>query len=130
MKTILKIVFLLSFILPAVGCKKATYNLNEEFTLKFNKSAQVRVDGATYKIKFKKVVEDSRCPPDAYCFWLGQVAVTITLDNETDLSIGHHLTIPSTADYENHTIQLLDVSYADKEHFGEENHCAIRLRID
>jgi hypothetical protein len=130
MKYIFKSFFFLSLILLFVGCKKETYNLNEEFSLNFNKSALVIIDGEEYEVKFKKLEEDSRCPPDMQCFWAGQVAVKINLNNETDLIIGHHTTILSTAEYKNHTVRLLEVNYDKKENFSEEKHCSIKLRID
>ncbi|MEO9257986.1 MAG: hypothetical protein ABI207_06365 [Crocinitomicaceae bacterium] len=120
----------LSLILLMIGCKKEKYNLNEDFTLDFNKSAIVKIDGAEYKIKFTNLEEDSRCPPDSHCYWQGQVAVKINLNNDTDIIIGHHTTILSTAMYKNHIIQLLEVNYDKKKHFGEEKHCSVKLRID
>jgi hypothetical protein len=122
--------FFLSLILLIVGCKKKTYDLNDEFTLDFKKSAFVNIDGIEYKIKFTNLEEDSRCPPDMQCSWAGQVAVKINLNNDTDLIIGHHTTILSTAEYKNHTIRLLEVNYDKKENFSEEKHCSIKLRID
>lgn len=130
MKSIISPIFFLSLILLFVGCKKETYNLNDEFTLDFNKSAIVKIDGVEYKVKFTNLEEDSRCPPDVYCFWMGQVAVKININNETDLIIGHHTTILPTADYKNHTIRLLQVNYNKKKNFGEEKHCSIKLRFD
>ena len=130
MKHIIKSFFFLSLILLFVGCKKDTYNLNEEFTLDYNKSAIVKIEGVEYKIKFTNLEEDSRCPPDVYCAWQGQVAVKINLNNETDFIIGHHTTILPTAEYKNNTIRLLEVNYDKKQNFGEEKHCSIKLRID
>lgn len=130
MKHIIKPVFFLSLILLVIGCKKETYALNEEFTLDINQSAFVKIDGVAYKIKFTKLEEDSRCPPDVYCYWMGQVAVKINVNKDTDLIIGHHTSIPSTVEYKNHTIVLLEVNYDKKKNFGEEKHCSIKLRID
>lgn len=130
MKHIIKPFIFLSLILLMIGCKKEKYNLNEYFTLNFNKSAIVKIDGVEYKIKFTNLEEDSRCPPDMNCYWQGQVAVKINLNNDTDIIIGHHTTILSTAMYKNHIIQLLEVNYDKKKHFGEEKHCSVKLRID
>lgn len=130
MTHMIKPFFFFSLILLIVGCKKETYNLNDEFTLDFNKSALVKIDGVEYKIKFTKLEEESRCPPDVYCTWAGQVAVKINLNNDTDLIIGHHTTIPSSAEYKNHTVRLLEVNYGKKKNFGEEKHYSIKLRID
>jgi hypothetical protein len=65
-----------------------------------------------------------------YCTWAGQVAVKINLNNDTDLIIGHHTTIPSAAEYKNHLVRLLEVNYDKKKNFGEEKHYSIKLRID
>lgn len=130
MKYLIKSFFFLSIILFIVGCKKETYNLNDEFTLKFNKSALINIEGNKYEIKFTELVEDSRCPPGSNCFWAGQVAVKINVNNDTDFIIGHHTTIPSTAEYKGHIIKLLEVNYNKDKNFGKEKHCSIKLRID
>ena len=130
MHYIIKPFLFLALILFILGCKKDTYNLNEEFTLNFNKSALIKLDGEEYQIKFTEIVEDSRCPPGTNCFWAGEVAVKINLNNETDLVIGHHTTIPSTAEYKNHIIRLLEVKYNKDKNFGKEKHCSIKLRIE
>lgn len=130
MKYMIKPFFFFLLILLILGCKKETYDLNEEFTLDFNKSALIKIDGKEYKIKFTKLLEDSRCPPDVKCYWMGQVAVKINLNNDTNLIIGHHTIILSTAEYKNHIIRLLEVNYDKKQNFGEKNHCSIKLRID
>ncbi len=130
MRSIINPLLFLSLMLFIVGCKKETYNLNDEFLLDFNKSAFVNIDGVKYKVKFTNIEEDSRCPPDVNCCWMGQVAVKININNDTDLIIGHHTTIQPTADYKNHTIRLLEVKYNKKKNFGEEKHCSIKLRFD
>lgn len=122
--------FFLSIMLLFVGCNKETYHLNDEFTLDFNKAAIIKMDGTDYQIKFTNLEEESRCPPDVYCFWMGQVAVKINLNNDTDFIIGHHTKIASIAEYKNHTIRLLEVNYDKKKNFGKEKHCSIRLRIE
>ncbi len=104
--------------------------MNEEFTLNFNKTATVKMDGEAYPIQFTKLIEESRCPPDVNCFWQGQVAVKIKINNEKDIEIGLHTTIPSTATVKNHTIRLLEVNYDSKPNFGLEDHCSIKLRVD
>lgn len=130
MKYLIKSFLFLSIILFIVGCKKETYNLNDEFTLKFNKSALINIEGNKYEIKFTELVEDSRCTPGSNCFWAGQVAVKINVNNNTDFIIGHHTTIPSTAEYKGHIIKLLEVNYNKDKNFGKEKHCSIKLRID
>lgn len=112
------------------ACQKVTYQLNEEFTLGFHETARIQMDGIDYPIKFKKLQEDSRCPPDVNCFWQGQVAVVVQLDKKTAVTIGQHSTIPSFATYQGHTIRLLDVSYDKAKNFGKERHCSIKLRVE
>lgn len=129
MKHILKSLFFLTIILTFAGCKKEIYPLKEAFTVKFNKSSLVNIDGKD-KIKFTKLEEDSRCQPDVYCSWAGQVAVKITIDNEKEIILGHHTSIPSTAEFKNHTIQLLEVTYDKKKNFGKEKHSTIKLSVD
>lgn len=130
MRNTIKSFLFLTLILFLLGCKKETYNLNEAFTLKFNKSALINLDGDEYEIKFTKLVEDSRCPPGSTCFWEGEVAVRINLNNDTDFVIGDHTPIPSTAEYKNHTIHLLEVTYNNDKNFGKEKHCSIKLKVD
>ena len=125
----IKLFFFLSIVLLVSGCKKEVYFMNDEFTLGFNKSAYINISGVKYKIKFVELVEDSRCPPDVYCFWAGQVAVKINLNDETDFTIGHHNSISSFAEYKYHTIRLLEVNYNKDKNFGKEKHCIIKLRI-
>ncbi len=96
----------------------------------FNESAFVKMNGSAHTIKFTKLEEDSRCPPDVYCFWAGEVAVTIQLNDATTITLGHHTSIPPIADYQGHTIRLLAVKYSKEKHFGKEKHCTIRLIVE
>lgn len=130
MKNFSKQIFFFLLILLMVACKKEKYNVNEEFTLKFDKSALIKIDGVEYEIKFTNLEEESRCPPDVNCFWQGQVAVKINLNKNSDFIIGHHTTIPSVAEYKGHIIRLLEVNYDNKQNFGEEKHCFIKLIAD
>ena len=121
---------LVSWIPLTIGCNKETYAKHEQFTLDFNKTATVRLDGVTYTIKFVELIEDSRCPPDVYCHWMGQVAVKLRLNDETDLQLGHHTSIAASGTYQNHEVQLLGVNYDKKKNFGKEKHCRLTVRID
>ena len=84
MKLLIKAIFVISCLLLSIGCKKKTYQLNDEFSLTYNKSVFVNIEGVKYKVKFTSLEEDSRCPPDAYCYWMGQVAVKITVNDDTE----------------------------------------------
>jgi hypothetical protein len=122
---------LLLIIALSFACKKKTVNLNEEFTLDFNKTATVKLDGENkLTIQFNKLVEDSRCPPGAYCFWAGQVAVRIKLDGTSESIIGFHSSYPSSIVYKDRKIRLLEVNYNKTENFSKENYCSIRLKVE
>lgn len=130
MKNLTKTFFFFSLILLAASCKKETYKLNEEFTLEFNKTALIKIGSETLEIKFTELIEESRCQPGTECFWQGQVAVKIRVNQETDFTIGHHTTIPATAEYKSHTIRLLEVKYDQDINFGKENHYSIKLKVE
>lgn len=128
MKNGLKILFLLIIAL-SLGCKKKIVGLNEEFTLDFNKTATVKVDGKKFKIRFAKLVEETRCPPDVECVWAGEVAVRIELDHTEYFVIGFHSEYPPSIVYKDHTIKLLEVSYKSDSYNIEENY-SIRLKVE
>ncbi len=51
--------------------------LDEEFALQLGESAVVEAAGL--RITFAHVLEDSRCPPQAYCFWIGNARVSLDI---------------------------------------------------
>ncbi len=128
MKNGLKILFSLIIAL-SLGCKKKTFGLNEEFTLDFNKTVTVKADGKKFKIRFAKLVEETRCPPDVECVWAGEVAVRIELDHSELHDIGFHSEYPSSIEFKEHTIKLLEVSYKSDSYGIEENY-SIRLKVE
>lgn len=117
-------------ILLMTACAKQTVDLNTEFTLDFNETVDVEVEGEKWKIKFIELVEESRCPPDVTCIWEGQVAVKIQINATTEAEVGQHTTIPAMYPFKNHVIHLLEVNYDKKENFGKEQYCSIRLRVE
>jgi len=131
MKNASKLVFLLLISILSLGCKKQTVNLNEEFTLDFNKTATVKMDGEKVTVKFTKLVDDSRCQPNQQCFWAGEVRVKIQLDGSQEFTLGLlSVDTPSSVEYKNRTFNLLEVKYNKTENFGKENHCSIRLKVE
>lgn len=130
MKNASKLVFLLLIIALSLGCKKQTVNLNEEFTLDFNKTATVKMDDKKIEVKFNKLVEESRCPPNTQCVWAGEVAVRIQLDGAAEHIIGFHSAYPSSIVYKDRTIRLLEVNYDNPDNYGKENHYSIRLKVE
>ncbi len=51
----------------------------ERFTLAPGTAAAV--SGGGPRVRFEKVLEDSRCPSDAQCIWAGEVVVDVTIGN-------------------------------------------------
>jgi len=130
MKQVIKIISLTLLIGLTLSCQKKNVGMNEEFTLKFNKTAIVKADGKKIEIKFNKLVEESRCQPGVQCVWAGQVAVQIQLDGSSESIIGFHSEYPSSILYKEHTIRLLEVNYDSPSHFGEESHYSLRLKVE
>lgn len=124
------LIFLLFALLNLSACKKQSVDLNAEFTLDFNKTAIIQIEGGEHEIKFIELVEESRCPPGSLCAWAGQVAVKIKIDDKEDFILGQHANYPASIQYENHNIQLLDVNYNKDKNYGKEKHYSIRLKVD
>jgi len=53
-------------------------NLNQVFTLKGGQEATI--NGENLRLRFDKVLEDSRCPKSVECFWTGQARVAILVE--------------------------------------------------
>ncbi len=53
-----------------------TASLDEPFQLTIDGSAQVEDD---LTVTFVELIEDSRCPPDVFCTWEGQVTVLVDI---------------------------------------------------
>lgn len=115
--------FILLLAMPSCSKNKA---LHHEFTLKPKQSVKIPLEHSYLHIKFSKLIQDSRCPPDAYCAWAGQTIVALVVNDSTFI-VG-----PNTSgmSYGSYNIQLLKVNYTNKRHFGEEKYCRIKLRVD
>ncbi|MGV3612809.1 MAG: hypothetical protein ACO1N0_17745 [Fluviicola sp.] len=129
MKQAIKLFSLLLIIALSTGCKKKTIGLNEEFELDFSKTVTVKADGKKFKIRFAKLVEETRCAPDVECIWAGEVAVRIELDHTELHDIGFHSQYPSSIVYKDRTIKLLEVNYKDGSYNKEEDY-SIRLKVE
>lgn len=130
MKNTLQLFSVLLIIILSLGCKKKTVGLNEEFNLDFNKTAVVKTDGKKIKIRFAKLVDETRCPPDVECIWAGEVAVRIELDNAEYHIIGFHSEYPSSIVYKDRTIKLLEVNYKNPQSYDIEENYFIRLKVE
>ena len=92
---------LLVMAIPLVlaGCAGATgdvkASLDEEFSLAIGQTAVIR--GENLEIKFKEVLEDSRCPEGAVCVWEGRVRCLIKLVDDKS-SENLELTQPGLSD--------------------------------
>lgn len=128
----MKASFLLLFTLATMlaSCKKETYELNQEFTLDFNKSAIVNIDGVPCELTFTNLEKESRCPEGVYCLSIGEVGVKINLNKEQDALMGFDSEFKPTTAFKNHTIHLLDVSYGKRANYGKEKRYSVKLRID
>ncbi|MES2589011.1 MAG: hypothetical protein V4622_08525 [Bacteroidota bacterium] len=125
------LLYILALSFLTLSCEKQTYKLNDEITIEFDKSVFVLIDDKKTEIKFEKLVEESRCPPDVTCVWAGQVIVKIKVDNTTVFELGLLTeTPPNTVDYLSHKITLLEVNYDKKDNFGKEKHSSIKLIVE
>lgn len=76
----LSLMVLLATVLAAPGCggfANSQAHLNEEFYLSPGQRAFIA--GENLEIKFKEVIEDSRCPRGVTCIWAGRVTCAIEL---------------------------------------------------
>jgi len=129
MKNLFSLLILSSIFLFISSCKKE-YIQNEEFNLKYNKSAIVNIDGEELDIKFEQIVKDSRCPPNVNCYTAGFVTINIKVNNSDILTLGEISPYPPTATYGNHTITLIDVGYNKDKNFGKEKCASITLKVN
>jgi hypothetical protein len=87
-------------------------NLNSEFLLQFNQSAEIKSEDIT--VTFLNVTSDSRCPSDVTCVWQGQAGIELDLRKGEEksivsLSIGGDSS-PEESIFDSYLIQLVDIS--------------------
>lgn len=129
MRATLFMTFLLSIsILP--GCKKESFDLNEEVSIGFNSSISVQTSSEKLEVRFTELLNESRCPPNVDCVWAGFVTIKLKLNNSqyAELGLGEN-TVDSMV-YDNHVIKLLSVNYDSEDDFGQENKCSVVIRVD
>ena len=120
----LTVVFLLS------SCKDDSYNLGQEFTLKFGKSAIINRNGSTMRIEFEKLVQESRCRPGVQCFWAGNVDIRLKINSGSQYTLTYSAdSIPQVV-HDNSKITLLDVSYGKDKNYAKEKKYTVKLRVD
>lgn len=107
------------------SCKKEQA-LHQDFSLKINQRARISTGSSLLNIKFSELVQDSRCPPETYCYWAGKAIIALEI-NDSIVTLGDTSIV---YDYGPHQIQLKSVDYPSKRTFGKERHCTITLRVD
>lgn len=128
----MKAAYILLFTLATLlaSCKKATYELNQEFTLDFGKTAIVNIDGVPCEFTFNNLEKETRCPKGANCFVAGEVVVNINLNNEEEALLGFDFEYPNATTFKNHTIYLIDVNYGRRANYAKEKRYSVKLRVD
>jgi hypothetical protein len=83
-----KLLFIL--ILFLLGCHKESPVQPEQKNAKLSESFEIKA-GETINIqnellsfRFDSILNDSRCPEGAYCFWAGNAALSLTFIDKTD----------------------------------------------
>jgi hypothetical protein len=104
-----------------VACAGATepgnvqVTLDMEFQLSLGQVAEL--EGSELRIEFEAVPEDSRCPPNAFCFWAGDALVELEVWEaglpewrRRDLALHTNPSVgPAQAAYGIHALQLLEL---------------------
>ena len=80
--------------------------LGEEFDISFGQ--QIAIQNTELKLKFKSVLEDSRCPEGFLCFWEGNAKILLDV-NQTEIAL-NTLLDPRQVFYEGYTITLRSLS--------------------
>jgi hypothetical protein len=60
------------------GAQPIAINLNQSFTLGGGQEATI--NGENLRLRFDKVLEDSRCPRSVECFWTGQARIALLVE--------------------------------------------------
>jgi hypothetical protein len=95
-----------------------TSTLGGEFQLKIGEKALIK--DAELTVTFIRVIEDTRCPVNVYCFWAGRVIVELSFRKKDRGMDDVNLTIPGDEEKEfnGYVIRLLRVEpqreYPDK----------------
>ena len=79
MKKILSI----SLLLLIVSCGKSVMNAEIGTPFKMTSDQTIKIDNTDFKFEGFNVIEDSRCPKYANCFWEGQVVAEFKIDDQS-----------------------------------------------
>ncbi len=88
-------------------------HFGQEFKLRVGN--QVGFDGGSLKIKFLSVANDSRCPKDVTCVWVGNAEVLLEISESGDIAIvklNTHKGFQSAREgkYLGYRVELIDLS--------------------
>ena len=104
--------FFLAFIwLTAVSADPTKVHLDKEFSLGIGQTASI--EGEKLVIKFKSVLEDSRCPVNALCVWAGNGKVEfeiLDIDGQTKTVILNTEDEPSATTLQEHKLTLISLN--------------------
>ncbi len=127
--TIVKTVLLVAIL---SACDKKDYQINDEVSISFGKSVEIQLSNKDkIKIEFDDLLVDSRCPPNATCFWAGECTFTFKINEKEKLTFGFYDDeyLPF-ADFGNNKITILEVKYDKDANFGIENHCLVKFKVE
>ncbi len=115
---------LLVFLSLSCGKEKVVVaELNTEFELNFNQSAEIKNE--KLNIKFQQV-NDSRCPNGVICFWEGEGKVTLKV-NSTPFTLS---TLYSSKDTLGYTFTLLGLNpYPDIKKSIKDKDYVLKMKV-
>ena len=95
---------------PPVPARIVDVPLGQPFDLKVGE--QVAIAGESLDIGFAEIVNDSRCPRDAQCFWAGAVTIRVWVEKKPGARETLTLRVPNAderATYGQYSVSLQDV---------------------
>lgn len=126
-------VFALSIVLLflTMGCKKATFGTNSRHVFSEGNSAIFDDGHIAFSIRFAQLLEDSRCPPDVFCFHGGRIIVRLLIDGEKIIDLGLLTNaFPSFFDYKGKMIHFKGLDYKKDKPLGYKNHPIITVKVE
>ncbi|SNS43137.1 hypothetical protein SAMN05421640_0110 [Ekhidna lutea] len=66
------------------GCKDDTGISvgDNEILVEYQQTVTKEIDGEEWTVAFESIKENSLCPPDATCVWLGRIVVSLSINDE------------------------------------------------
>ncbi len=114
----------------AVGCDNRDPLPANHFRVNFDKTEKIGVNNVS--VTFQKLVEDSRCPKNAYCIWAGQAVIDLEINDGWvgSLTLNVEDQAAKKLIYEGYEYTLIDVlPYPDADKLVNEKQYEIILKI-